>query len=150
MTKIEYKWIQIKADNLLHERLIEEFLYFKFDRDIKIAILWAWEGALDQRLIDLWYKNIVSVDIENNYKADNPNFIIRNLNKDFYDLWKFDVVFAIEIIEHLENQFHFIRNIYKILNKNWYLFLSTPNIFNKQVRVHFYLFWKHLNIQVML
>lgn len=49
----------------------------------------------------------------------------------------FDYVFAMEIIEHIENQFHFVRNVAKLLKKGSTVFISTPNIAAKTARILF-------------
>ena len=148
MNELNYKWIPIFADTNLHETIFNNFNILKLNKNSKILILWSWKWALDQRLIDNWYKNITAIDIEDYYQASNKNFLIKDLNKDFNDLWKYDIIFAIEIIEHLENHFHFIRNIKQCLTEEWLLFLSTPNIHRKSSRINYMLlnkmfhFWK--------
>ncbi|MCX8026651.1 MAG: class I SAM-dependent methyltransferase [Thermodesulfovibrionales bacterium] len=51
----------------------------------------------------------------------------------------FDAVCSIEVIEHLENIFHFIREIYRILRHNGVVLITTPNIMNltSRLRVFF-------------
>lgn len=39
-----------------------------------------------------------------------------------------DIIIAGELIEHLDNPFKFIREVYRVLKKNGTLILSTPNI----------------------
>jgi len=41
---------------------------------------------------------------------------------------KFDVIFALDVIEHLENSQNFLKNIVSLMKKNSLLVLSTPNI----------------------
>ncbi len=68
------------------------------------------------------------------------NFIPFDLNEDFSKLGKFDAIIALEIIEHIENQFHFIRCIKKLLSDKGILFLSTPNVESTFSRAKFYFF----------
>lgn len=45
---------------------------------------------------------------------------------------KFDVVFAGEIIEHLNNQGLFLDSVKKLINKEGILIITTPNVFSLQ------------------
>ncbi|MGB7845499.1 MAG: class I SAM-dependent methyltransferase [Candidatus Acidiferrum sp.] len=50
----------------------------------------------------------------------------------------FDAVFSTEGIEHLENHFSFLREIYRILKPGGLLVLTTPNITALRSRVRFF------------
>ena len=69
-----------------------------------------------------------------------------NMDKYPYPDKYFNVISAIETIEHLENPFHFVREISRLLKDGGICILSTPNpnhIFNKilfMVRGEFYRF----------
>ena len=130
----------MSADEGLHQKVFNEFLLLEESKNVSILILGAGEGAFDQRLIDYGFDNIMSIDVRDYYKAKKKKgVILKDLNRDFDDLGKFDYIFALEIIEHLENQFHFIRNIEKLMNKDSKLLLSTPNIERKSLRIKFLL-----------
>ena len=60
-----------------------------------------------------------------------------DLNSDFSNLGKFDLIFAIEIIEHLENQFNFIRCVKRNLKDAGIFYLSTPNVENTFARMKY-------------
>jgi len=49
----------------------------------------------------------------------------------------FDYVCSIEVIEHLENQFEYARELHRITKDNGRVFLSTPNILNLNSRMKF-------------
>ncbi|OGY62910.1 MAG: hypothetical protein A2745_00280 [Candidatus Harrisonbacteria bacterium RIFCSPHIGHO2_01_FULL_44_13] len=59
------------------------------------------------------------------FKVGNINFEMLPWPDDF-----FDAVSAWQVIEHLENPHHFIREVNRVLKPGGIFFLSTPNIFN--------------------
>lgn len=136
-----YEWIRIYAAKWLHEKTFEILSSLDLSKNAEILILWSWWWAFDRRLINNWYKNITSIDyIWDDYNVKWTNFIEKDLNNDFYELWKYDIIIALEIIEHLENQFHFIRNCKSCMKENWYMILSTPSIESRYARTWFFLF----------
>lgn len=125
----------------IHEAVFSSFLECNFPKEVKVLILGSGAGSFDQKLFQSGYSNITATDlIEENYLMKGVTFIPFDLNNDFSTLGTFDVVIALEIIEHVENQFHFIRCIKKILTKNGVLYLSTPNVESTFSRAKFYFF----------
>lgn len=49
----------------------------------------------------------------------------------------FDLVTSIEVIEHLEDQFHFLRELYRITKPGGKVIVSTPNILNINSRIKY-------------
>ena len=118
------------ADENLHQKVFDEFFELGVNKEVSILVLASGHGAFEQRLIDNGFLNLQSIDIEDSYKADNKNLTIRDLNKDFDDIaGDFDYIFAMEIIEHLENQFHFIRNVKTLMTVS-YTHLTLPTIYS--------------------
>ncbi|PIP96567.1 MAG: hypothetical protein COW00_19325 [Bdellovibrio sp. CG12_big_fil_rev_8_21_14_0_65_39_13] len=64
------------------------------------------------------------------YKQSNIHFLQADFNKEFPTQYQeqFDLVISSEVIEHMENPRHFIRQLASITKKNGSILLSTPNI----------------------
>jgi SAM-dependent methyltransferase len=52
-----------------------------------------------------------------------------------YDDASFDIVCSLEVIEHIEDQFHFTRELYRILKPGGLAIISTPNVLNINSRL---------------
>ena len=128
--------ISILADENLHEKVFEQFLKFSPPKNVRIGILASGNGALDQRLIDHGFTNIKSWDLVNQNLSEVNEFELRDLNMDFEDFGIFYYVFAIEIIEHINNTHHFLASIKKLLNPNGKAIISTPHL--EQIGSRFY------------
>ncbi len=50
----------------------------------------------------------------------------------------FDIVTSIEVIEHLEDQFHFIRELYRVTKPGGQIIVTTPNILNINSRLRYF------------
>lgn len=142
MREYTYKGIHISADENLHEAVYCEFQKMNLPKESSICILASGPGAFDQRLLDEGYTNIVSCDIADINIASHDNFHIRDLNKDFDDLGSFDVVIAMEIIEHIQNTTHFISNVKRLLKKDGLFLLTTPHL--EQLSSRFYAFFRNV------
>lgn len=124
----------------VHEKIFSEFLKLNKKRDVNIIVLGSGSGAFEKRLLNHGFINIKSIEfIPENFMLKEIDVMPIDLNSDFSKIGKFDIVFALEIIEHLENQFNFIRCIKNIMNDNAYLYLSTPNIENTFARMKYFL-----------
>lgn len=98
-----------------------------------VADLAAGEGAFSVRLRDLGHR-VEAIDASRDrWKADQIPLRIADLDSEFAGVVdtgdaKFDAIVAIEIVEHLENPFRFIRECSKLLTSRGLLFLTTPNV----------------------
>jgi 2-polyprenyl-3-methyl-5-hydroxy-6-metoxy-1,4-benzoquinol methylase len=95
--------------------------------------LGAGEGAFSRRLVASGYE-VTAVDFSDEFwRAPEIPLRFANFDREFSetvgpDKEKFDAVIAIEIIEHLENPFMFLRECAKLLKKDGLLFLTSPNV----------------------
>lgn len=62
-----------------------------------------------------------------------------------FDDDSFDYIVSIEGIEHIENQFHFVRECYRVLRPGGRLFLTTPNVSSLESRLGFLITGVHEN-----
>ena len=88
-------------------------------------------GSFAQRALDSFPDWDLEVnDFENQAISLDLKRYKLDLNLDFSDGFAepgYDLILAIEIIEHLENPWHFMREVRKLLRKDGVLVLSTPN-----------------------
>lgn len=125
-----YKGLKIHALTGLHDfvgRQIAESLEM-VGRVLDVA---AGTGAMSLRLHDMGFQVTATDIVEKNFRLHGSiPFINANLNELFSQKYteRFDMIVAIEIIEHLENPRNFIRECFNLLNPNGKLILSTPNI----------------------
>ncbi|PIZ55788.1 hypothetical protein COY23_04190 [bacterium (Candidatus Torokbacteria) CG_4_10_14_0_2_um_filter_35_8] len=78
-------------------------------------------------------------------KDKNIDFYEQDLNKLLKIRKKFDIITAIEVIEHLENPHKFIRDCKKLLKKKGILIISAPNITSYESRLLFLLTGRFFN-----
>jgi len=126
-----YKGLPIHAGEGVHEKVFSH-INTVFPKNSKILVLGAGTGAFDRRLFDHGYTDITSVDInQNNYQFDTTqvNFVGADLNKNFSDKLnvKFDLIIAVEVLEHLFSTDNFLKNCRQIMAPTSTLLISTPN-----------------------
>ncbi len=97
-------------------------------------------GAMALHLHQLGYE-VSGVDLDLNQSRELPPAIARhtcNLNQSLpLPDNRFDLVTSLEGIEHVENQFHLLRELSRVLKPGGHLILSTPNICSLEERLNF-------------
>lgn len=131
-----YERLQIIAHEKTHRKVLEIFARFPV-RGTLLEIP-AGEGALAWQLHKLGYE-VTGGDIDPGFFKVRPiPCIYLDMNRPFpLPEGKYDFISCIEGIEHLEDQFHFVRECHRVLRPEGRLVLSTPNILNLASRLKF-------------
>ncbi len=138
-----YDGLLMKADVKLHQDLAISIVE-ALPKGSKIMDLGAGEGALSKRLHDLGY-NVTAVDMNgDDFKASDVPFLKYNFNSQNdlkrlreENFEKFDGVLGVEVIEHLENPWDYVRLLKDIVKPGGHIFISTPNTTSWYARLVF-------------
>lgn len=106
----------------------------------------AGSGAWLARLHDAGFSDLSAVELNAEgfgFDAVQPRSM--DLNAPFCEAFdsSFNLVTAIEIIEHLDSPRHLLREIHHLLSKDGYLLLTTPNVGTWRGRINFLLRAEH-------
>ncbi len=137
-----YKGIRINADTGLHDQLTE-IICSTLTKGSKILDFGAGEGALSQRLYDIGYQVYSADEDQENFKAQtkferldfNNSYSVESFKKNHEN--EFDMVLGIEVIEHIENPWRFIRDLKEMVKPGGYILISTPNVTSWYSRINF-------------
>lgn len=126
----DYNGIRVLAAHGLHEdifRIMRPYLA----TPKRVLDFGCGEGAFSQRMIDAGM-TVDGVDINtkqikagiaDRFELDlNTADVTKEINR------KYDVVVAVEILEHLQNPWKYLNDCSSLLNENGVIILSTPNI----------------------
>lgn len=99
-------------------------------------------GAMGERA-ELFRIDIVAVDRNSAvYQGKHP-FVALDFDKvsfaDALGIGAFDLVVAVEVIEHVESPIGFLRNVARLLAKNGVAVITTPNVDSLAARLKFLL-----------
>ncbi len=131
-----YDHLQIIAHEKTHRKVLE--IFARFPERGSLLEIPAGEGALAWQLHKLGY-TVTGGDIDPKFFKVSPLECIHlDMNRPFpIPDGQFDFISCIEGIEHLEDQFQFVRECYRVLKPEGCLVLSTPNILNLASRLKF-------------
>lgn len=109
---------------------------------LKVIDLGAGQGALSARFAECGCRVLACDYVSENFAASEFGIEFRclDLNQDFADLLgagSADIVSAVEIIEHIENPRHLLRECRKLLRPGGVLVLTTPNIDSSRSKTDF-------------
>ena len=125
-----YKGIPVHAAPGLHESVSDKIRTSSTTAGKRVLELGCGSGALTRRLSDDGFE-IRAVDLTlDGYQAEAEAQAM-DLNEDFADRLgdrSYDLIVAIELLEHLENPHHFLRQVTKLMTPETRLWLSFPNL----------------------
>jgi SAM-dependent methyltransferase len=123
------------------ERLVSARFPAQERASVRVLDLAAGHGALTLRLRDLGFRDLTAFELEaEKFVPDGVVLEQVDLNTRFSEgRGQYGLVVAVEIVEHLENPFQFLREIAALLGPDGTLLLSTPNIESAVGRVQFLL-----------
>jgi SAM-dependent methyltransferase len=109
------------------------------DPATRILDLGCGSGALLERLLLMGYVNLVGVDISP--PALDGRIHYQQADLDDFQLDRpdasFDLVLAVEVIEHIENQGLFLRELARLLKPGGLALFTTPNLHSAQAKILF-------------
>jgi 2-polyprenyl-3-methyl-5-hydroxy-6-metoxy-1,4-benzoquinol methylase len=131
-----FEKLQIIAHERTHRKVVE--IFSRFDDRGRLLEIPAGEGALAWQLHKAGYE-VTAGDIDPKFFKVAPIPCVHiDLNRRFpIEDSQFDFISCIEGIEHLEDQFAFVRECCRVLKPGGRLVLSTPNILNLASRLKF-------------
>jgi 2-polyprenyl-3-methyl-5-hydroxy-6-metoxy-1,4-benzoquinol methylase len=141
LKQLEYNGIQELAAYGLH-RDVFKILSSYLKKGINILDFGCGQGAFSQRLVDAgMIVDACDIDIDQIKANVRKKFKLDLNNKDIKASIpdKYDMVVALEIIEHLENPWKYISDCLELLNAGGIIVLSTPNISSFPSRLRFFM-----------
>jgi 2-polyprenyl-3-methyl-5-hydroxy-6-metoxy-1,4-benzoquinol methylase len=141
LKQLEYNGIQEMAAYGLHSdifKMLEPYLR----EGMHVLDFGCGQGAFSQRLVDKGLK-VDACDINTDQiKARVNNKITFDLNKEIDPdsfSGKYDMVVALEILEHLQNPWKYLNDCLGLLKEDGIIVLSTPNISSFVSRLRFFM-----------
>ncbi len=137
-----YRGIRIKADLGLHEQIAAAVTPL-LGPGSRVLDFGAGEGALSQRLADLGF-DVQSVDIEvASFKASTAFERLDFNDRQAVDRFLvghrglYDLVIGVEVIEHVENPWQYVRDLTVLVHPGGLILITTPNVTSWYSRLKF-------------
>lgn len=110
-------------------------------RPFNILDVGSGEGYLSLQLHEMGYQ-VQACDYQaENFKCSDIPFTTVDLNEHLpFEDDQFDCTISIEVIEHIENHFTFVREMIRVTKPGGYIIITTPNVLSLTSRLHFYLY----------
>jgi|SRR5262249_10799508 len=123
-----YRGLQIHAAAGLHRDCLDLIKTLNLPQSPSVADLGAGAGAFSRRLIDAGLA-VTAVEFNRQRFKAGADCYSYDLNTDFSTklLKRFDLVVAVEVIEHLANPRHFIDNCLDLVHTGGYILITSPN-----------------------
>ena len=132
--------IQTATNNGLHDFVADRVLPRYAKKGIRAADLGTGPGGMALRLQSLGCE-VLGVDRDaRGFEAGVPHIALDFNQPDFaaqLGVGSFDLVTAIEVIEHVENPISFFRNVGRMLSTRGVAVLTTPNVDSLAARAKF-------------
>jgi SAM-dependent methyltransferase len=127
----------INLNTAIHDRVLE--LLANEPRG-SLADLGAGDGTLAERLQEAGF-DVIAVDaMADDFRADSIKVTVANLNEGIpFPDGHFKAVVSTEVIEHLENPWLFLRELYRVTEPGGVVIISTPNMSSIYVRIWYLL-----------
>ena len=125
----------------LHEHVIKLIGRMAKDRNAKILDVGCGSGSLLAKLRELGYSELMGVDIDP--PKNLPGIELRAIDFDSFGSelsgCAFDVIVAVEVVEHVENVGSFIDALVMALKPGGGILFTTPNVHSVEARLRFFL-----------
>jgi 2-polyprenyl-3-methyl-5-hydroxy-6-metoxy-1,4-benzoquinol methylase len=137
-----YQGLPVHADDEDVHELALAMVQARVSPDSRILDVGAGAGAFTRRLLDHGFGNLEAAELRASAFAV-PGLPVYPL--DLNDAWagqllgRFDALVALEVIEHLENPWHFARQCAAAVRPGGWVLWSTPNIESSRSRLEFLL-----------
>ena len=137
-----YKNIPMLCSDGIHQYITE--LSQKYINDSsRVLDIGCGQGSLSLRLSDQGYDVNACDEFDFCKCKDQVNFINSKI-EDLDTKEKFDGVFAVEVIEHVENIFQFLKIAKGLTKEDGYIFITTPNVETFTSKLRFLLYGEHV------
>jgi 2-polyprenyl-3-methyl-5-hydroxy-6-metoxy-1,4-benzoquinol methylase len=134
----ETERLPVYACHKTHDRAAQ--IFSGWPRGGRVLDMAAGSGAFARRLLDLGFQVEACDLFPEQFRVPEVPVRFADLSARLpYDDGSFDVLSCLEGIEHLEDQFAFIRECWRVLRPGGRLLLSTPNILGLASRWRY--FW---------